>query len=81
MLTNLVIEGTNISIHSFSRKVGIGSSRQDLDGEFSIISKTSASDYSTEIYQMAVGIQEERVPTKLNQKRSCEYQKSCCECS
>ena len=36
-LTGLVFEGNRISIHSFTRKVGHGSSKQDLVGDFMIV--------------------------------------------
>ena len=41
-LTSLVIEG-RISKHSFTRKVGHGSSRQDLVGDLVITFRTSSS--------------------------------------
>ena len=43
-LTSLVIEGRRISKHSFTRKVGHGSSRQDLVGDLVITFRTSSSE-------------------------------------
>ena len=43
-LTRLVIEGRRISKHSFTRKVGHGSSRQDLVGDLVITFHTSSSE-------------------------------------
>ena len=41
-LTSLVIEGRRISKHSFNRKVGHGSSMQDLVGDLVITFRTSS---------------------------------------
>ena len=43
-LTSLVIEGRRISKHSFTRKVGHGSSRQDLVGDLVITFRTASSE-------------------------------------
>ena len=43
-LTSLVIEGRRIAKHSFTRKVGHGSSRQDLVGDLVITFRTSSSE-------------------------------------
>ena len=48
-LTSLVIEGRRISKHSFTRKVGHGSSRQDLVGDLVITSPTPPNQYFYQI--------------------------------
>ena len=42
-LTNFVIDGSRMSLHSSSRKLGQGSNKHDLDGESNIILEISSS--------------------------------------
>ena len=43
-LTNLVVDGSSISLHSLIRNVGHGDNRQDFAGEFLITLTTASSD-------------------------------------
>ena len=43
-LTNFVIDGSSISLHSLMRNVGHGSNRQYFIGEFPIILSTASSE-------------------------------------